>query len=454
MSLRSRYVSRQYRGVHDRGRRRARHRHRAPRRRRDPRHPDDTGRPRLPPDEPRPLPRRGRDLRPAVLHPGPAAADLRRPRGRGGRGELDRGGRDRRSRAVRAADERAVGTFRPPYAHDRVAVGRGGRRPAGPLRAVDRRAGGAARGAGRGAGRAARVGAGVPGRGGAAAGAGHGDRAVRGRQQRRWHERPADHRLGGADVGLAGLGRRDRGGRGRVRGGVPAAAASAAALHGGLAAPPRPARHGPRPSARPAAAPPVRDRRAVHDGVRRRVHGDRLPADGRAVRAAAGHHRLDLPGLPGGHGLGVHRGPAGAPGRPPGRALPGGRHDRGGSAPLPGRVAAAGAARSGADHGGFLRRARGRLLGGEQDRHPRPRPGLGALPVGLLHRLQRRQHGRGRGLPLRRLVRHGGRRPPRDPRGRRHHGPRLAGGTAGAGPGVTREVSRSPWSGPVVSGRG
>ena len=38
-----------------------------------------------------------------------------------------------------------------------------------------------------------------------------------------------------------------------------------------------------------------------------RLHGDRLPADRGAVLAAAGRHRLDLPGLPGGYGVGVRR---------------------------------------------------------------------------------------------------------------------------------------------------
>src|SRR5690606_36573407 len=107
-SVRSRHVFRQYRGVHADGRRPERSL--LPDHRRDP---DVTGRPRLPPDEPRPLPRRGGDLRAAVLDAGPAAADLLRPRGERGRRELDGGCGDLRTGAVRAADERPVRALRP-----------------------------------------------------------------------------------------------------------------------------------------------------------------------------------------------------------------------------------------------------------------------------------------------------------------------------------------------------
>jgi len=61
----------------------------------------------------------------------------------------------------------------------------------------------------------------------------------------------------------------------------------AEALQAGLAAPGVLARtvrdHSPT-----AAVPAVRDRRAVHDGVRRRLHGDRLPPDRGAVLAPQG----------------------------------------------------------------------------------------------------------------------------------------------------------------------
>ena len=259
---------------------------RSPARRR--RLPDGPGWARLPADEFRPLPRGRRDLRPPLLHAGTAAADLRRVRGRGERRELDGVGGDRWRWPVRPPDERALGTLRSSYGHDRVA-GRGGDgRTAGPLRPVPGRTGRAARGAGRRAGGTAGVGHRLPGRGGPSQGTDHGDRPVRGRQQRGRDERPGHHGLGRAGVGLAGRGRRDRRRGCGLRGGLPAAASRAASLPYGLPATAGPGAHGPYAPVEPPASAPVRDRRPVHDGVRRGLHGDRLPPDANPVQPAQG----------------------------------------------------------------------------------------------------------------------------------------------------------------------
>ena len=144
---------------------------------------------------------------------------------------------------------------------------------------------------------------------------------------------------------------------------------------------------GPRPPLQPAAAPAVRDRRAVHDGVRRGLHGDRLPADRGAVLPPAGHHRLDLPGLPGRHGLASAGGAAGRPGWAAGARCTwrSARRPRVCCSPWPtrwspvllGLVLIT---------GGLLRGARGRLVVGEPDGDDGPRAGVGALPVRVLPR--------------------------------------------------------------------
>lgn len=255
-SLGSGHAFRQYRGVHHRGRRRFRscrrlHHRRCPHRPR--RLPSGARRAGLPPDELRALPRGRRHLRAPLLHPGPAPAGLRGLWGERGRGELDGVGRDRRAGAVRPADERAVGAFRTAYVDDGVPGGGGHRRSPGPLRTVDRRAGGAAGRAGRGARRASGLGDGVSGGGGPPQGADHRDRPVRRGQQRRRDERPGHHRVGRAGVGLAGGRRHHRADRRGLRGGLPAAAPGAAALRAGFAAATGAGPHRARPSGEPAA---------------------------------------------------------------------------------------------------------------------------------------------------------------------------------------------------------
>src|SRR5690606_18964316 len=168
------------------------------------------------------------------------------------------------------------------------------------------------------------------------------------------------------------------------------------------------------------------------------LHRHRLPPDRGAVLPPAGHRRVDLPGVPGGHGVGVGGGPPGEPAGPPGRALRGRRDDRGGSAAVPGRLAPPGAAGPGPDHGGLLRRSRGGVLGGRPDRHARAGAGVGALPVRLLRGLQRRQHRGGARLPQRRLGRDGGRRTGRGGGRRGDHPARHPGGTGGTPPGEGR----------------
>lgn len=78
---------------------------------------------------------------------------------------------------------------------------------------------------------------GVPGRGGTAEGAGRGDRAVRGKQQHRRHERPHPDRLDRPALGLARGARRGRpAGRG-LRGGLPLHDPPGTELHPGDAQP-------------------------------------------------------------------------------------------------------------------------------------------------------------------------------------------------------------------------
>ncbi|CAM5689219.1 hypothetical protein SANTM175S_11059 [Streptomyces antimycoticus] len=123
---------------------------------------------------------------------------------------------------------------------------------------------------------------------------------------------------------------------------------------------------------RSAAVPAVRDRRAVHDGLRRGLHGHRLPPGGRALRPLPEPDRLDLPDLPGRHGLLGGDRQAGRPARSARRAVRGGVHDGGRTAAVPAQLDPGGAGRSGADHRGLLRGPRGGVLGGEPYR---PRPG-------------------------------------------------------------------------------
>lgn len=190
--LRSPYASCQYRGVHRHaGRRRSvlrRLSHRPG--------PPDARRPRLPPDELRALRRGDRDLRPPVLHPGPAARRVRVLRRDGRPGELDGLGGDRCAGPLRPAAERSLGALRAAPDDDGLPGGRRGDRDARPLRPVDRLADRAARGAGCGTGGAAGLRDGLPGRGGPAEGTGGRDRPVRGGQQHRRHERPHPRRMG------------------------------------------------------------------------------------------------------------------------------------------------------------------------------------------------------------------------------------------------------------------
>lgn len=234
-SLVSKYAFRQYRGVHHRGRHLLRDvlRQVLHRRRRLPSHP---GWARLPPHELRALPRGCGDLRAPLLHAGPPPARLHGLRGQRERGELDGVRGDGCAGAVRPPHERAVGAVRTAYVDDGVAGGRGDGRTPGPLRPVDRRAGRAAGGAGRGAGGPSGLRDGLSGGGGPPQGPDHGDRPLRGGQQRRRHERPGHHRLGRAGVGMAGRRRRDRDHRGGLRGRLPYAPARAEALHARLAA--------------------------------------------------------------------------------------------------------------------------------------------------------------------------------------------------------------------------
>ena len=217
--LRSMHASCQYRGVHHRaGRRRSV----IPRRRLPDRPgPPRSRRSRLPPDELRALRGGDRDLRPPLLDPGPAARRLRVLRRDGRPGELDGLRGDGRPGPLRPAAECALRALRAAPDDDGLLVGRRGDRAARALRPFARLADRAARDPGRRPGRAARLRDGLPGRGGAAQGAGGRDRTVRGGQQHRRHERPHPRRLGRPAVGLAGGARRDRAARRGLRGGLP-----------------------------------------------------------------------------------------------------------------------------------------------------------------------------------------------------------------------------------------
>ena len=221
---------------------------------------------------------RGRDLRPALLHAGPAAPRLRGLRRQRERGELDGVRRDGRARPVCAAAERAVGAVRAAHvmtASLSVAVAVGLLVPFAPslgaliaLRALQ----GAAL-AGLPASAMAylaeevRPKALVAAIGLFVAGnciGGMSGRVITGWVAQAWGWRAA--------LGTIGV----------------IAVACAVAFRLLLPQPrhftpgslrPRVlARTVARPPCEPAAVPSVRDRRAVHDGLRRRLHGDRLPA--------------------------------------------------------------------------------------------------------------------------------------------------------------------------------
>ena len=73
----------------------------------------------------------------------------------------------------------------------------------------------------------------------------------------------------------------------------------------------------------------------------------------------------------------------------------------------PSRTPCRGPAGPGPDHRGLLRGPRGGLVVGEPDGEDGPRPGVGALPVRVLRRQQRRRHARRGRLPRGRLGGHG-----------------------------------------------
>lgn len=249
--LGSLYASCQYRGVHRHaGRRRSAVSRRLP----DRPGPPHARRPRLPPDELRALRGGDRDLRPPVLHPGPAARRVRVLRRDGLPGELDGLRGDRCAGPLCPAAERSLRALRAAPDDDGLPGGRRGDRTARPLRPVDRVADRAARGPGRGTGGAAGLRDGLPGRGGPAQGTGGRDRTVRGGQQRRRHERSHPRRVGRPAVGMAGGTRRDRAPRRGLCGGLPLPDPPGQALQPRLAQPEGAGEDRHRPPVRPAAA--------------------------------------------------------------------------------------------------------------------------------------------------------------------------------------------------------
>ena len=393
-----------------------------------------------------PVRRRPGHVRPAVQHAGGAARPRRRVRPDVGRQHPRRLGDDRRARRRAAGGRPDLGPLGAHRADPHLArrVRRGGRAVraradvAGPAGPAVRRGSRARRAAGRRDG--------LPARGTAPGVPGPRSGPLHRRDRPGRHDRTPAHRRRRGRRRLALVpGRRRPPGRG-LCGRGPAAAAGLPAVRAGGARGGGAVDAVPGGVVRPRAGGPVSDRRARDGRAGGHVQHDRVPADGRALRAQPGRGEPVVLCVPGGLGLldggRTPRRCVRLPGRAPDRLAD---RDRGARLDAVG-LAAGDRRRAGPRGGRVLRRARRRQrlgAGARVRRGHRDRAGGVAVPVQLLPGLVGlRDAGRHRLRGLRLARRRG-----------RERGPVRGGGRPGVLPQALRGAARARRSERPGSGR-